>query len=210
MRGRVFEKVGVNVSTVHGEFSPEFRKQIPGAEAGPAVLRHRHLPGGAPAQPARAGGAYEHPLPRDHARHWFGGGGDLTPMPIDAPELLADAARFHAAFKAACDRHDPELLPALQDSGATSISSCRTAARPRGLGGIFFDYLGDRTPGHGIEADFAFVQDVGRAFLDGYPAIVRRPDARALDRGGAASTSWSGAAATSSSTCSTTAARCSA
>jgi coproporphyrinogen III oxidase len=171
MRGRVFEKVGVNVSTVHGEFSPEFRKQIAGAEEDPrffatgiSLVAHLRSP--------RVPAAHFNTRFLVTTKHWFGGGGDLTPMPMDAPESLADAARFHAAFQAACDRHDPEYYPKFK-KWCDEYFYLPHRGETRGLGGIFFDYLGDRTPGHGIEADFGFVQDVGRAFRDGYAAIIR-------------------------------------
>jgi len=171
MRGRVFEKVGVNVSTVHGEFSPEFRKQIAGAEEDPrffatgiSLVAHLRSP--------RVPAAHFNTRFLVTTKHWFGGGGDLTPMPMAAPESLADAARFHAAFQAACDRHDPAYYPKFKQ-WCDEYFYLPHRGETRGLGGIFFDYLGDRTPGHGIEADFGFVQDVGRAFRDGYAAIIR-------------------------------------
>ena len=165
MRGRVFEKVGVNVSTVFGEFSPEFRSQIPGAGAGSALLRHRHLAGGAHALAQGAGGAHEHPLHRHH-RAWFGGGADLTPMvPNDAGHARlprraqgrlrrATIPRYYPRFKEWCDEYF--YLP--------------HRSEPRGVGGIFYDYLdsGDHA------RDFAFTRAVGETFLDIYPRLVRR------------------------------------
>jgi coproporphyrinogen III oxidase len=153
LRGRVFEKVGVNVSTVYGVFSPEFRAQIPGAAEDPrfwacgiSLVAHLHSP--------RVPAAHFNTRMLVTRQGWFGGGGDLTPMRLDTPEAEADAADFHAALRAACDRYF--YLPHRNE--------------PRGAGGIFFDhhFSGDAT------ADFAFVQDVGRAFLNVYPRIVRR------------------------------------
>jgi coproporphyrinogen III oxidase len=171
MRGRVFEKVGVNVSAVAGEFSPDFRKQIPGAEEDPrffatgvSLVAHMRSP--------RVPAAHMNTRFIVTNRAWFGGGGDLTPMALDTPESLADAARFHAAFQAACDKHDPTYYPRFKQ-WCDEYFWLPHRNEHRGLGGIFFDWLGARTPGHGADADFAFVQDVGMAFLEGYTGIVR-------------------------------------
>jgi coproporphyrinogen III oxidase len=168
MKGRVFEKVGVNVSTVWGEFSPDFRAQIPGAAEDPrfwasgiSLVAHMH----SPLVPA----VHFNTRMMVTTKGWFGGGGDLTPMRLDTEQAVADAADFHAAFRAACDRYDPEYY-------ATFKARCDRyfylphRQEPRGAGGIFFDphATGD------AEADFAFVRDVGEAFLDAYPRIVRR------------------------------------
>jgi coproporphyrinogen III oxidase len=172
MRGRVFEKVGVNVSTVFGEFSPDFRKQIPGAEDDPrflatgvSLVSHMRSP--------RVPAAHMNTRFIVTNRAWFGGGGDLTPMFPDSPESAEDASSFHAAYKEACDRADPTYYPRFKQ-WCDEYFYLPHRNEPRGLGGIFYDWLGDRTPGHGIEADFAFTRDVGLAFLDAYPAIIRR------------------------------------
>lgn len=174
--GRVFEKIGVNVSTVEGEFSPEFRASMAGAEADPRFL-------------ATGISVVAHPrnpwVPAAHmntrlivtTRAWFGGGGDITPMLRDTPEAAHDAARFHAGFRAACDAHDPTYYPRFS-AWCEEYFQLPHRGEARGLGGIFYDYLGDRTPGRGADADFAFTRDVGQAFADTYPAIVRDRMAR--------------------------------
>jgi coproporphyrinogen III oxidase len=100
---------------------------------------------------------------------WFGGGGDITPMRLDSAEAQEDAALFHAAFRRACDRHDPAYYPEFK-AWCDRYFYLPHRGETRGLGGIFYDHLRRQ----GAEADFAFTQDVGLAFLESYPAIVRR------------------------------------
>lgn len=172
MRGRVFEKVGVNISTVHGEFSPEFRKQIPGAEEDPRFLATGISLVAHPRSP-RVAAAHMNTRFILTSKAWFGGGGDITPMNLTSPESLEDAAFFHAAYQRACDKHDPSYYPRFKQ-WCEEYFFLPHRGETRGLGGIFYDWLGDRTPGRGADLDFAFTQDVGLAFLESYPAIVAR------------------------------------
>ena len=168
MHGQVFEKVGVNVSTVWGEFSPEFRAQIPGAADDPrfwasgiSLVAHMRSP--------RVPAAHFNTRMLVTTEGWFGGGGDLTPMRLESEEAVEDAAAFHAAFRDACDRHDPAYYAAFKD-WCDRYFFLPHRNEPRGAGGIFFD----RHRTVDVARDFAFVRDVGEAFLDVFPRIVRR------------------------------------
>ena len=168
MRGRVFEKVGVNVSTVHGVFSEKFRARVPGAAEDPrfwasgisvvAHMRSPHVPA-----------AHMNTRHIATSRSWFGGGADLTPtVPDDV-----DTSAFHAALEAACDRHRVADYARFRQA-CDEYFYLPHRKEARGAGGIFYDYMEDDW-----EEAFAFTRDVGRAFLDVFPRIVRRSRDRA-------------------------------
>jgi coproporphyrinogen III oxidase len=163
MKGRVFEKAGVNISTVHGQFSPDFAKQINGAAEDPRFF-------------ATGISLVIHPVnplvPAIHlntrflvtTKRWFGGGVDLNPAIPDE----AETAAFHAAVKAMCDSHDPAHYPAYS-KWAEEYFWVPHRNRHRGVGGIFYDHLNSGD----WDRDFAFTQGVGKTFVDLYPRLVR-------------------------------------
>jgi coproporphyrinogen III oxidase len=163
MCGRVFEKVGVNVSTVWGEFRPEFARQIPGADADPrfwasgiSLVAHPRSPHVPP--------VHMNTRHIQTTRAWFGGGADLNPITPDEHDTRA----FHARLQAVCDAFDPDYYPRFK-AWADDYFFLPHRQEHRGVGGIFFDYLeGD------LDQTFAFTRGVGDAFLDIYPQIVER------------------------------------
>jgi coproporphyrinogen III oxidase len=167
MKGKIFEKVGVNVSTVSGAFSPEFAKTIHGAAEDPrffatgislvAHMANPHVPA-----------VHMNTRYLVTAKSWFGGGADLNP-PLPRDE---DTAHFHAVLKAACDAHDSDHYPRFR-KWADDYFFIPHRNVHRGVGGIFYDHLecGDDAA---FEANFAFTREVGEAFLKVFPPIVRR------------------------------------
>ena len=181
MKGQVFEKVGVNVSTVSGDFAPGFAQTIHGAdEANPgftatgislvAHMANPHVPA-----------VHMNTRFLTTSKAWFGGGADLNP-PLPYEE---DTAEFHAAFRAACMRHNPTYYDKFK-KWADEYFFIPHRNVSRGVGGIFFDHLEcadlEQDGGAEFERHFAFTREVGEAFLDVFPKIVRRRMGQPFDK----------------------------
>jgi len=170
MNGKVFEKVGVNVSTVGGRFSPEFAASIHGAEDDPsffatgislvAHMANPHVPA-----------VHMNTRFLTTTKRWFGGGADLNP----AIPYEEDTEAFHARLRAACAAHDPTFYPRFA-KWAEDYFFLPHRNVSRGVGGIFYDHL----EGH-FDEHFAFTRDVGEAFLDIFPKIARKRMDTAFD-----------------------------
>jgi coproporphyrinogen III oxidase len=203
MKGQVFEKVGVNISTVHGEFSEAFRKEIPAAADDPRFWASGISLVAHPRSPLVPAAHFNTRMITvgNGLRLWFGGGGDLNPMIEDAQ----DTADFHAAFEQCCDAYDAQLYPALK-AWCDEYFYIPHRGRARGVGGIFYDYLGLHSLGEATSAidpaqfgkgglgkehtragmalcadmpfdwhqAFAFTRAVGETFASIYPALIRR------------------------------------
>jgi coproporphyrinogen III oxidase len=169
LRGRFFEKVGLHISEVHGTFTPEMAKSMPGADQDPrfvatgvSLIAHMASP--------RVPAVHMNTRYIATTGGWFGGGADLTPLLAEQRRSDApDAVAFHAALRRACDTHDPAWYERYREE-CERYFFLPHRNEARGVGGIFYDHhdSGD------FERDFSFTQDVGKALLDVWPAIARR------------------------------------
>jgi coproporphyrinogen III oxidase len=168
LTGRFFEKAGVHTSSANGRFTPEMAATMPGGDKDPnyvsssiSLIVHPRSP--------RVPAVHMNTRFLSTAESWFGGGSDLTPLLDDQRRQDApDAVEFHAAMRRACDAYNPEAY-AKYKAWCDEYFYLPHRKEPRGIGGIFYDQLSSGD----FEADFAFTRDVGEAFLEVYPRIVR-------------------------------------
>ncbi len=165
MYGKVFEKVGVNISTVMGSFTEEMKDKIPGAKYNPnfyatgiSLVAHMHSP----------------LIPAAHfntrfirtTKNWFGGGADLTPTYLNKSKTVSKL--FHADLQKTCDKYNTLFYPKYK-KWCDEYFYLPHRKEKRGLGGIFFDYLEDD-----FEQDYEFVKDIGQTFLKSYSKIISK------------------------------------
>ncbi len=163
MKGNVFEKVAVNISTVYGTLPQELKLQLPGGKTsskffatGISIIAHMQ----SPLIPA----VHFNTRYIETDQYWFGGGGDLTPTYFDKEETQI----FHKSFKDVCDKYDKSYYPKFKKN-CDNYFFLKHRNEPRGVGGIFYDYLNN----HNFDRDFSFINDIGNAMLQLYPKIVR-------------------------------------
>jgi coproporphyrinogen III oxidase len=156
LKGEIFEKVGVNISTVHGEFSEEFRGSMPGTEKDPSfwasgisVVAHMK-------NPKIAAAHFNTRYITTKGKQWFGGGCDLTPA---IPEI-EETDNFHQGLKRTCDQHHQDYYDRFKKQ-CDEYFYLKHRKEPRGIGGIFFDYISDN-----FEKDLSFIKDTGQFFIN--------------------------------------------